>query len=206
MSISFDSPGVDIYEFDIQEPSPFTLNKEESNPDDICEFKPEQFITHEFEPEQKQVFIKDIENDCNYVDDVDGNVDDVDGNVDDEIDEIDIGGNVNGSDNEINNPSKLEQNIQFDPPQLDYKQRAIQRFLEKRKKYVYNRPTIYKSRSDFAKSRIRSGGKFISDVNRPPAQARAKKLRRLITRFKRQFKTYQSETVCDSLFQHLDSL
>ena len=106
MSISFDSPGVDIYEFDIQEPSPFTLNKEESNPDYTCEFEPEQFITHEFEPEQKQVFIKDIENDCNYVDDVDGNVDDVNADIDDEIDEIDIGGNVNGSDNEINNPSK----------------------------------------------------------------------------------------------------
>jgi hypothetical protein len=206
MSISFDSPGVDIYEFDIQEPSPFALNKEESNPDDICEFKPEQFITHEFEPEQKQVFIKDIENDCNYVDDVNGDeIDDVN------IDEIDdVNGNeiddIDGNEIDNVNASKPKQNIQFDPPQPSYKQRAIQRFLEKRKKYVYNRPTIYKSRSDFAKSRIRSGGKFISDVNRPPTQARAKKLRRLITRFKRQFKTYQSETVCDSLFQHLDSL
>jgi hypothetical protein len=202
MSISFDSPGVDIYEFDIQEPSPFALNKEESNPDYTCEFEPEQFITHEFEPEQKQVFIKDIENDCNYVDDV--NIDDV--NIDD-IDDVNIDDvNIDDVNIDENDPSKPEQNIQFDPPQLDYKQRAIQRFLEKRKKYVYNRPTIYKSRSDFAKSRIRSGGKFISDVNRPPTQARAKKLRRLITRFKRQFKTYQSETVCDSLFQHLDSL
>jgi rhodanese-related sulfurtransferase len=120
MSISFDSPGVDIYEFDIQEPSPFALNKEESNPDYTCEFEPEQFITHEFEPEQKQVFIKDIENDCNYVDDVNGDeIDDVN------IDEIDdVNGNeiddIDGNEIDNVNASKPKQNIQFDPPQPSY--------------------------------------------------------------------------------------